>query len=104
MYQGISISFELRPCIVTWNGSERKALFHMFSYSDRFAVVEFEDGECSSVAACDIRFVDNKIGEYVFGDSVEHQLDSEPCEYCSKERKPIDWKFCPKCGRDLLTK
>lgn len=26
---------------------------------------------------------------------------SKGCEYCKRERKPIDWEFCPKCGRKL---
>lgn len=23
------------------------------------------------------------------------------CEYCKRERKPIDWNFCPMCGEPL---
>lgn len=23
----------------------------------------------------------------------------DSCKTCSKERKPIEWKFCPECGK-----
>lgn len=31
----------------------------------------------------------------------ERDERSKECEYCKRERKPIDWAYCPKCGRKL---
>jgi len=73
---------ELRPCIVNGN---KKALFHMWEqYSDIIApspmvgghgggvlnyvmgIIETEDGQVIKVHPHTIRFIDNKIREYVF--------------------------------------
>jgi hypothetical protein len=61
------MEIEIRPCLVSLNGTERKALFHLFNYLDGAAVVELEDGQCTTVAPWAVKFVDNKISEYCFG-------------------------------------
>lgn len=74
---------EYRPCYV----GDRKALFHKWGYSQRvvppsllkgghsggtisttYGIVEYEDGKVAEVYPSDIRFVDNKLEGYAFGD------------------------------------
>lgn len=84
--QNIEINFGVRPCIVTQNGEEKKALFfHMWNnfakpvaadvyaggcpegqISIVFGIVEYEDGSVDEVRPAQIRFVDNKIKGYAF--------------------------------------
>lgn len=83
--QNIEINFGVRPCIVTQNGEEKKALFHMWNnfakpvaadvyaggcpegqISIVFGIVEYEDGIVDEVRPAQIRFVDNKIKGYAF--------------------------------------
>lgn len=83
--QNIEINFGVRPCIVTQNGEEKKALFHMWNnfakpvaadvyaggcpegqISIVFGIVEYEDGNVDEVRPAQIRFVDNKIKGYAF--------------------------------------
>lgn len=83
--QNIEINFGGRPCIVTQNGEEKKALFHMWNnfakpvaadvyaggcpegqISIVFGIVEYEDGSVDEVRPAQIRFVDNKIKGYAF--------------------------------------
>lgn len=83
--QNIEINFGVRPCIVTQNGEEKKALFHMWNnfakpvaadvyaggcpegqISIVFGIVEYEDGSVDEVRPAQIRFVDNKIKDYAF--------------------------------------
>ena len=83
--QNIEINFGDRPCIVTQNGEEKKALFHMWNnfakpvaadvyaggcpegqISIVFGIVEYEDGSVDEVRPAQIRFVDNKIKGYAF--------------------------------------
>ena len=83
--QNIEINFGVRPCIVTQNGEEKKALFHMWEnfakpvaadlyiggcpvgqMSMIFGLVEYEDGTMGEVNPSQIRFVDNKIKDYAF--------------------------------------
>jgi len=88
--QNIEINFGVRPCIVTQNGEEKKALFHMWEnfakpvaadlcigdcsegqMSMIFGLVEYEDGSMDEVRPARIQFVDNKIKDYVFEDAKE---------------------------------
>ena len=81
----IEINFGVRTCIVTTNGEEKKALFHMWGncakpvaadlYSGScqegqmsmiFGLVEYNDGTMGEVNPSQIRFVDNKIKDYAF--------------------------------------
>lgn len=62
---GIKIETELRPCLVDTDGKERKALFHIFC-DDGAAVIEFEDGKCSTVAPWAVKFIDNRFNQYCF--------------------------------------
>lgn len=83
--QNIEINFGVRPCIVTQNGEEKKALFHMWEFFSKpvaadlyiggcpegqmsmiFGLVEYEDGTMGEVNPSQIRFVDNKIKDYAF--------------------------------------
>lgn len=83
--QNIEINFGVRPCIVTQNGEEKKALFHIWNnfakpvaadvyaggcpegqISIVFGIVEYEDGSVDEVRPAQIRFVDNKIKGYAF--------------------------------------
>ena len=83
--QNIEINFGVRPCIVTQNGEEKKALFHMWNNfakpvaADVYAggcpegqisivlgIVVYEDGSVDEVRPAQIRFVDNKIKGYAF--------------------------------------
>ena len=83
--QNIEINFGVRPCIVTQNGEEKKALFHMWNnfakpvaadvyaggcpegqISIVFGIVEYEDGSVDEVRPAQIRFVDYKIKGYAF--------------------------------------
>lgn len=83
--QNLEINFGVRPCIVTQNGEEKKALFHMWNnfakpvaadvyaggcpegqISIVFGIVEYEDGSVDEVRPAQIRFVDNKIKGYAF--------------------------------------
>lgn len=83
--QNIEINFGVRPCIVTQNGEEKKALFHMWEkfckaccsglyiggcpegqMSMIFGLVEYNDGTMGEVNPSQIRFVDNKIKDYAF--------------------------------------
>lgn len=83
--QNIEINFGVRPCIVTQNGEEKKALFHIWNnfakpvaadvyaggcpegqISIVFGIVEYEDGSVDEVRPAQIRFVDNKIKDYAF--------------------------------------
>jgi hypothetical protein len=83
--QNIEVNFGVRPCIVTQNGEEKKALFHMWNnfakpvaadvyaggcpegqISIVFGIVEYEDGSVDEVRPAQIRFVDNKIKGYAF--------------------------------------
>ena len=83
--QNIEINFGVRPCIVTQNGEEKKALFHMWNnfakpvaadvyaggcpegqISIVFGIVEYEDGSVDEARPAQIRFVDNKIKGYAF--------------------------------------
>jgi len=59
----IKISYEVRPCIL--EDVDEKALFHCFT-NDGNAIVEFDDGTCTTTNPCVIRFVDNKFSEYDF--------------------------------------
>jgi hypothetical protein len=56
---------DVRPCIVTLFGTTRNALFHGFT-REAHAIVEFEDGNCTTVDVFNIRFIDGKIKEYCF--------------------------------------
>lgn len=79
--QNIEINFGVRPCIVTQNGEEKKALFHMWEFFAKpvaigscpegqmsmiFGLVEYEDGTMGEVNPSQIRFVDNRIKGYAF--------------------------------------
>ena len=77
--QNIEINFAVRPCIVTQNGEEKKALFAKPVAADVYAggcpegqisivfgIVEYEDGSVDEVRPAQIRFVDNKIKGYAF--------------------------------------
>lgn len=83
--QNIEINYGVRPCIVTQNDEEKKALFHMWEnfakpvaadlyiggcpegqISIVFGIVEYEDGSVDEVRPAQIRFVDNKIKGYAF--------------------------------------
>lgn len=101
MNKGIEVTHELRPCYVSVGGTEEKALFHSFSCADGCAVVEFEDGSCATATPLAIRFIDNKVSEYAINDNTGYRDNKPPCEYCARERKPINWKYCPECGRKL---
>ena len=48
----------LRKCIVNYGHEKRSALFHLFTKDEGNAVVEFEDGECTTVAPWDVQFTD----------------------------------------------
>lgn len=60
MYNGITISFELRPCIA--GTKKKKGLFHRW-YEDPHAgivgIIEYEDGSVAKVTPKNIRFVDS---------------------------------------------
>ena len=64
----IKINIVVRPCVVLYGNNKVKALFHNFTLEDGNAVVEFENGECTTVAPWNIRFVDSqyKFKEYSF--------------------------------------
>lgn len=65
------IMSERRPCMVRMaDGTERKALWHMFDtkavyrgqigYSHPVAVVEYEDGTVHQIGTNEMRFLDSK--------------------------------------------
>ena len=72
----ITIRQELRPCIVKFNGSIVKALFHRWCEIDvkeyiteppkieTRAIVELETGLVTYVPPTRVQFVDNKLSEY----------------------------------------
>ena len=64
MNSEIKVTYELRPCYV---GSEKKkkALFHSWT-NDGNAIVELEDGSCTTYASFAIQFVSPKINNYCF--------------------------------------
>ena len=71
MYNGITIGFELRPCIA--GTKKKKGLFHRW-YEDPHAgivgIIEYEDGSVAKVTPKNIRFVDgaNKFAGISWGD------------------------------------
>lgn len=62
----IKIETTLRPCFVEEATGKRKALFHTFTLEEGNAVVEFEDGSCTTVAPWNIVFADSKYKDYSF--------------------------------------
>lgn len=69
--QNIEINFGVRPCIVTQNGEEKKALLYIGGCPEGqmsmiFGLVEYNDGTMGEVNPSQIRFVDNKIKDYAF--------------------------------------
>lgn len=69
----IIIKQELRPCIVTYEKSEVKGLFHkwieitdLIRYKITVGLVELEDGRMDEVPTSKIKFIDNKIKEFCF--------------------------------------
>jgi hypothetical protein len=66
----INVSMELRPCILTLNNQKLKAIFHCFTINEN-AIVEFEDGRCTTVAPWCIQFVNSKVSEYNYSTDKE---------------------------------
>lgn len=69
----IIIKQELRPCVVTYEKSEVKGLFHkwiettdLIGYKITVGLVELEDGKMDEVPTSKIKFIDNKMKEYSF--------------------------------------
>ena len=90
---GFRLEIVLRPCLV--NG--KKALFHTWEQQSQvippspmvgghsggeikllFGIIEDENGQITRVNPTSIKFIDNKIQEYVFEDG------SSPKEVCSE--------------------
>lgn len=57
--------YEIRPCLV----EDRKALFHGFCDNYDKCVVEYEDGELHKAYVWRVKFLDNKLKDYSFGES-----------------------------------
>ena len=71
MYNGITIGFELRPCVA--GTKKKKALFHRWyedPHAGLVAVVEYEDGSVAKVTHKNIKFIDSasKFAGYSWGD------------------------------------
>lgn len=83
----INLKLELRPCIIP---GKRKGLFHRWEqiaepiapgltigshpggqFSQVAGLVELEDGRITRVDPASIRFTDNKMAEYAFGDNAK---------------------------------
>ena len=65
MNSEIKIVHELRPCVVSVSGIVTKALFHQWTEEGN-AILELENGECSTYAPWQIKFVDERIKDYCF--------------------------------------
>ena len=65
MNSEIKITKELRPCWIVGNGLMAKGLFHQWN-EDGNAIVELEDGRCSTYSSFNIKFVQSKCNEYNF--------------------------------------
>ena len=75
------------------------------------------DGNYAEIPLSDIldRMTDDWIDSEVTGANISelrdacrklqktaHNSEYAKCKVCSKERKPINWKYCPECGRQLI--
>ena len=63
MNSEIKMTYELRPCYVGMN--KDKALFHTWT-NDGDAIVELQDGSCTTYPPYDIHFVSSEISNYCF--------------------------------------
>ena len=62
---------ELRPCLVYYNETQYKALFHKWNEINNKVIVgmvELEDGRMDEVPISKIKFIDNKMEEFDFGE------------------------------------
>jgi hypothetical protein len=51
---------KLRTCIVNYGSEKRAALFHLFTKEEGNAVVEFGNGECTTVSPWNVQFTDGE--------------------------------------------
>jgi ribosomal protein S27E len=94
----ITVGFALRPCYV----QGRKALFHAWTQrndglKDNYvAIIEWEDGVVTYCYPHEVRFIDNKINEYVF----DYQFATSPINWKHSDKPTRHIKFiCKDCGK-----
>lgn len=74
----IIIKQELRPCVVKYEKCDEKGLFHkwiqipdLIRNKITVGLVEFEDGTMDEVPISKIKFIDNKMEEFVFNEETK---------------------------------